>query len=1429
MDSALNENQTIASRISALYEEIKNFRGQNIEEGQIQRWRGVVTDLSRQFEENECILKEASSTLKRNPYFKDNHAEQIRGFFNNTSTLILTMEMEAKALKDSLQAAGVIASRPAPQPPTSSHTLGSIATAPMISKSERQLKFVLEDLSKTIDKFLGNKIPKVFLLESAKEAKMMYRNYLGECDENCLEDLFLNVSFKLDEALDFAPEDKKTQNENLPYTLPKIDIPVFSGDYIQWNTFRELFSQLIGSASISDTQKMICLKSKLRGEAAMTIANLPANAENYPIAWNLLDNKYTNLRAQTAIHFSNIMGAPYTTENLESVKRLKEVIEENLQALKATKLSSESILQGLLSFILVRKMSNDLRLKYETSLQNSREIPIVDSLVKFLNHEFYALQAVQKSSKKDGSSKWDDHIKELANKKEIECIMGCNNRHFLFQCTKFKDLTIKEKWEKVRKNNLCSKCLKNGHSSKNCNGYNCRICNEGHSTFLHKVSNEKGAVTKSTIKQGCENSEKCILLATAVVYIQDAKGKWIKGRALLDSGSQVNLMSKSFLKKLRLKGEAIKSAAIEGVGKTRSKIEERVNIKIKSRMHMSNFETNLDVLIAQELMSKLPAEEAIIKKIPNNIELADPNFNVPKEVDILIGYELTYGDLFEGEKISLNENNLIAHKTKLGWVITGAAMINRAPYICSLASFSEPTIENQIKQFWEIEEDMEKDKKFSKEEEDCQTIFTKTTTRKVDGKFGVNLPFKGDIEQLGNSEITAKRRFLAMEKKLEKNYEVKSQYHEFMKEYIKLNQMEALATPNQLQFKCYLPHHYVLKPDSTSTKLRVVFDASAKTTTNISLNNLLHTGPRLQDDLFDILMRFRKHKFVISADIEKMFRQIWVNEEHQNFQLIYWRWKPSEALKTYRLKTVTYGTASAPYLAVKCLQTAAEDNKDKFPTASQCIQSDFYMDDLMTGCDNLTELKNMQQQIIHILNSYGFKLRKWCANHPSLLNEIPSEDREIKLDITSNKAENIKALGIAWNPAKDDISIKSYLETDYKITKRQILSDIAKLFDPLGLLSPVVVVAKLILQQIWKEKIDWDQAVTGETMRSWVHLRNQMKLLNEINLPRYALLPDAKEIELHGYSDASMRAYGAVVYVKSVDKSGNIKINLLASKSKVASLKIQTLPRLELCAAVLLVKLMEKVSKALNLKDKHIYYTDSTIVLSWLQLDPAKLQIFVSNRVNFIQVQTKGRQWRHIDTKSNPADLITRGLYPEEIINNSLWFNGPMHLANMESYRKKIVTKPLTSLPDIKKTAITAGVLVRNCSLIDSIDHKNNFEFLLNVVALLIKFKDITLKRPKKELEIQNHLYYRKEALNFILKYIQTKYFNKELSLLSGNKNLEKSSKLITLSPFLDKNGIIRVGGRLQEGNIPEEAKHPAVLPYEDTLVKILVEGKKNC
>ncbi|XP_036320498.1 uncharacterized protein LOC118735002 [Rhagoletis pomonella] len=248
------------------------------------------------------------------------------------------------------------------------------------------------------------------------------------------------------------------------------------------------------------------------------------------------------------------------------------------------------------------------------------------------------------------------------------------------------------------------------------------------------------------------------------------------------------------------------------------------------------------------------------------------------------------------------------------------------------------------------------------------------------------------------------------------------------------------------------------------------------------------------------------------------------------------------------------------------------------------------MDDLTTGCDNLTELKNMQQQIIHILNSYGFKLRKWCANHPSLLNEIPSEDREIKLDITSNKAENIKALGIAWNPAKDHISIKAYLETDYKITKRQILSDIVKLFDPLGLLSPVVVVAKLILQQIWKEKIDWDQAVTGVTMRSWVHLRNQMKLLNEINLPRYALLSDAKEIELHGYSDASMRAYGAVVYVQSVDKSGNIKINLLASKSKVAPLKIQTLPRLELCAAVQLVKLMEKVSKALNLKDKHIIY-----------------------------------------------------------------------------------------------------------------------------------------------------------------------------------------------------------------------------------------------
>lgn len=264
----------------------------------------------------------------------------------------------------------------------------------------------------------------------------------------------------------------------------------------------------------------------------------------------------------------------------------------------------------------------------------------------------------------------------------------------------------------------------------------------------------------------------------------------------------------------------------------------------------------------------------------------------------------------------------------------------------------------------------------------------------------------------------------------------------------------------------FLPHHCVLKPESTSTKLRVVFDGSCKTSTNLSLNDILFVGPTVQDELFTILIRFRLYKYVFTADITKMYRQILVNEADRDYQMIVWRDTPEEELKYYKLRTVTYGTASAPYLATKCLQKLAEYEGKQYALGAKALKQDFYVDYVMTGANNLQEALNIQRELINILKKGGFPLRKWSANSIQLLQTVPKKDVETMINIGNDDGDEVKTLGLTWCPTSDKFSIKPNITKVNRITKRNILSDIAHIYDPLGLVNPVVTLGKICIQ-LW--------------------------------------------------------------------------------------------------------------------------------------------------------------------------------------------------------------------------------------------------------------------------------------------------------------------------------------------------------------------------
>ncbi|GFW16791.1 integrase catalytic domain-containing protein [Trichonephila clavipes] len=352
--------------------------------------------------------------------------------------------------------------------------------------------------------------------------------------------------------------------------------------------------------------------------------------------------------------------------------------------------------------------------------------------------------------------------------------------------------------------------------------------------------------------------------------------------------------------------------------------------------------------------------------------------------------------------------------------------------------------------------------------------------------------FKNDLDKEGTSE----------------NKSLSDQYHKFINDYLKLGHKE-LIPENEIDvpasFSFYLPHHPV--PNKNGDKFHVVFDGSAKSSSGVSLNDKLMVGPQLQTALTTLLLSFRTHKIAITADIEKM----------------------------YRLTRITYGTASALYLAIKCFQQLALNEANNFPLASKAALNDFYVDDLMSGANSLSQALELQNQLTQMLSSTGLVLRKWPSNCNELLNSI---DSDMHLSIASLNIDNddiVKTLGCA-------------------ISQRH---------------------------------------------------QNSTILVRRFRQPVSSI----------GFSNASEKVYAAAIYCRSVSDTGKINVQLIIDKTRVAPQKPASLPRLELCGALLLVKLMDFTCKALNYPISQIqFHTDSTIVLSWIGSHASGWKTFVANR-----------------------------------------------------------------------------------------------------------------------------------------------------------------------------------------------------------------------
>ncbi|XP_029055098.2 uncharacterized protein LOC114882376 [Osmia bicornis bicornis] len=1259
--------------------------------------------------------------------------------------------------------------------------------------------------------------------------------------------------------------------------LPRIQLPKFSGQYTEWSNFRDLFHSLVVSnEGLSDVQRLHYLKMSLIGEASLILRNISVTEANYQTAWTELTRRYENKRMIVSSHLRAVLElTPMKSESATELKRVYDNINDSVHALKNL---GRAVDDDFVVAIIERKLDVKTLQEWNLLLGGATELPTFKELSQFLVNRLRALEATQQISEGNKKSSRTTNTKSLVSAVDKSKCISCNEAHSLYQCTKFKSLNVGKRKELVKKHRCCFNCLGKGHYPRNClSSRKCARCGRKHHSLLHEevegnnsdkekaesdkedegsAANSVSPTTSSVAlkalisRDSFDDSPTRVLLATARVTVRSFAGRSVKLRALIDTGSEATFISERAAQSLRLSRRKVK-IRVTGIGDQCANVVNYTSqIQIGACGNDDDF-IKTSALILPNLTSHRDIPNFRFDTIPHlrGIKLADGNKSKLDRIDLLIGADLYGSILLDGlRKGSADEP--IAQRTIFGWIVFGpcAPSTRRgtpSKGISCLQSNIPHANELNLRKFWELEE-IPSFHALSEDENRCELHFASTHSRRTDGRYVVKLPFKeGAVTEFVDSFQIASRSLNRLEIRLSKDVKLAEAYSSFLSEYEQLGHMAPTVLPKNSDFRTsagyYMPHHPVLRESSTTSPLRVVFNASCVTRSGSSLNDQLLTGPKLQTDLPSILLRWRTHRLVYIADIAKMFRQIFVYPADTKYQRILWRSDVDKPVSSYDLLTVTYGTACAPYLAMRVLKQLCDDEGAAFPRATSVLHESTYVDDVLFGAHDPSEISEIREQLNSLLKLGGFHLRKWTSNSAELLHEIPKTDLLVSTPVSFSDNQPIKALGLSWKPERDCFTFHfnspEFEKTrgNIETTKRSVLSIISRIFDPLGLITPIVILAKVFLQELWIRKLDWDSPLPSDLRESWESYFENLKCLHEVSIPRWTnQSPNINGVQLHGFADASSRAYAAVVYLRVEIDANLVRTSLLISKTKIAPLQTVSIPRLELCAAQLLTKLLSFVKLTLNLSTVPLYcWSDSMITLSWIKKHPSQWKTFVANRVADIQNRLPDAVWGYVNTKQNPADCASRGVSTSYLKDHHLWWYGPSWL-KLDTSSWPEQPHPEGILIEEEMRSVKTLIVRSDRSEWNLPDDVSTWPRLLKITAYCIllcsklsryrRFSTLAQNDCKNSLAIAIKL-----ARSFWIRSVQIFHFSDEISAIKSGAQLPKASKLKSLNPFVDDDGLLRVGGRLENSPFSYEEKHPVILPRHRISDLIVEQAHRRC
>ncbi|XP_076072041.1 uncharacterized protein LOC143043745 [Mytilus galloprovincialis] len=715
---------------------------------------------------------------------------------------------------------------------------------------------------------------------------------------------------------------------------------------------------------------------------------------------------------------------------------------------------------------------------------------------------------------------------------------------------------------------------------------------------------------------------------------------------LLDEGAQRSFVTEDLARKLNLHSEGTEILQLSSFG------DRNKNVR-----HLDKS----TVFVETDAGQKIPIHVLIVPMIDvplqNNIRHINRGLNYLRglklahpvtqeesfEISLLIGADY-YWDLVEDEVI--RGNGPTAVRSKLGFLLSGPVRDKRDNSLMGTSIFnilvSHKTEEHDIETFWRLESIGINSKETDDDDTDFLETYQDTSIELRGNKYFAKLPWKHEHDELPSNYTVTRRRTENVIKKLSQDPKLLKKYGDIIAEQERRGFVETVDEKEQKGGKIhYIPHHPIHKESST-TPIRIVYDCSCRQSpSHPSLNDCLMDTPPKLNDLTKLLVQFRANQFATCTDIEKAFLHVGLSKEDRDVTRFLWLsdpTNPGSQMKTYRFKAVLFGATSSPFI----LNVTIQKHLKQFGNSetAKVLERDIYVDNILSSMNKEEDLLTYFKEARSLMAGAGFNLRSWSSNSAKLL-ELAKEENVLDTD------KYTKILGMLWNSRSDEIFYpKRDIPTPellQHVTKREVLKYSSKIYDPLGLLSPVKIRGKILIQELWKCGLDWDELIPDNLKTTWIDLTKDLEKAIQFTIPRYYFSkPSAStELVLHVFTDASPKAYGAAAYLSSGNES-----TLVIAKTRVAPVKCLTLPQLELMAAIIGARLAAHLHSTLNYP-KIVFWSDSSIVLHWLT-STKTLKRFIANRVKEITELTHPYKWRYCPTDNNPADLLTRGLTIEQ-------------------------------------------------------------------------------------------------------------------------------------------------------------------------------------